>query len=147
MHVIAFRHVHYCSKVRSKKLSTKNKNLLIIYSPSVHSRCRWVCFFIGTGLEKFNIASLAHQWILCSEWVPSQWEPSVVSSQIKHCLQAKTVQNISKQIYWWMWKDNREWIYSLEEALFWIMDCCFGQNRQLFLTNTYCSFFTSQDTS
>ncbi len=35
--------------------------------------CRW-CFFIRTDLEKFSIASLAHQWILCSEWVPSEWE-------------------------------------------------------------------------
>ncbi len=25
-------------------------------------------------LEKFSIKSLAHQWILCSEWVPSEWE-------------------------------------------------------------------------
>ncbi len=23
---------------------------------------------------KFSITSLAHQWILCSEWVPSEWE-------------------------------------------------------------------------
>ncbi len=44
------------------------------YSPSGHSRCRWVCFFIGIDLEKFCITSLAHQWILCSEWVPSEWE-------------------------------------------------------------------------
>ncbi len=29
--------------------------------------------FIRTDLEKFNITSLAHQWILCSEWVPSEW--------------------------------------------------------------------------
>ncbi len=27
-----------------------------------------------TDLEKFSITSLAHQWILCSEWVPSEWE-------------------------------------------------------------------------
>ncbi len=33
-----------------------------------------VCFFIKTNLEKLSIASLAHQWILCSEWVPSEWE-------------------------------------------------------------------------
>ncbi len=31
-------------------------------------------FFIGTDLEEFSITSLAHQWILCSEWVPSEWE-------------------------------------------------------------------------
>ncbi len=35
---------------------------------------RWVCFFIWTDLEKCSIISLSHQWILCSEWVPSEWE-------------------------------------------------------------------------
>ncbi len=43
-------------------------------SPSGHPRD---CFFpIRTDLEKFSITSLAHQWkwILCSEWVPSEWE-------------------------------------------------------------------------
>ncbi len=29
---------------------------------------------IGTDLEKISITSLAQQWILCSEWVPSEWE-------------------------------------------------------------------------
>ncbi len=33
-----------------------------------------VCFFMGTDLEKCSIPSLAQQWILCSEWVPSEWE-------------------------------------------------------------------------
>ncbi len=28
----------------------------------------------SSDLEKSNITSLAHQWILCSEWVPSEWE-------------------------------------------------------------------------
>jgi len=37
-----------------------------------HPRCRLVCFFIGTDLEKFSITSLAQQWILCREWVPSE---------------------------------------------------------------------------
>ncbi len=45
-----------------------------MYSPSSCPRCRWVCFFIRTDLEKISITSLAHQWILCSEWVPSEWE-------------------------------------------------------------------------
>ncbi len=31
-------------------------------------------FFIRTDLEKCSIPSLSHQWILCSEWVPSEWE-------------------------------------------------------------------------
>ncbi len=28
----------------------------------------------GTDLKKFCITSLPHQWILCGEWVPSEWE-------------------------------------------------------------------------
>ncbi len=43
-------------------------------SLSGHPRCKWVCFFIWTDLKKCSIPSLAHQWILCSEWVPSEWE-------------------------------------------------------------------------
>ncbi len=41
--------------------------------PSGHPKCKGVCFFIWTDLKKFSIISLAHQWILCSEWVPSEW--------------------------------------------------------------------------
>ncbi len=43
-------------------------------SVSGHPRCRQVFFsLIGTDLEKYIITTLAHQWILCSEWVPSEW--------------------------------------------------------------------------
>ncbi len=52
----------------------KNENFPKMCSPSGHPRCKWVCFFIGTDLKKFSITWLAHQWILCSEWVPSEWE-------------------------------------------------------------------------
>ncbi len=38
-----------------------------------NARCRWFSFFIITDLEKFCLISLAHRWILCSEWVPSEW--------------------------------------------------------------------------
>ncbi len=31
-------------------------------------------FLIGIDLEKFSSTSLVHQRILCSEWVPSEWE-------------------------------------------------------------------------
>ncbi len=34
----------------------------------------WCDFFIKTDLEKCSITSLVHSWILCSEWVPSEWE-------------------------------------------------------------------------
>ncbi len=30
--------------------------------------------FLNEYLEKCSIASLAQQWMLCSEWVPSEWE-------------------------------------------------------------------------
>ncbi len=32
-----------------------------------------VWFFVGIDLEKCSIASLSQQWMLCSEWVPSEW--------------------------------------------------------------------------
>ncbi len=46
------------------------QNVVTLWS----SRCKWVSFFIGTDLKIFGITSLAHQWMLCSEWVPSESE-------------------------------------------------------------------------
>ncbi len=57
----------------ARNSSPKNENLLKMYSPSGHPRW-WVCFFIGTDLEKFSVRSHAHKWIFKSEWVPSEWE-------------------------------------------------------------------------
>ncbi len=31
-------------------------------------------FVSSSDTEKFSITSLTHQWILYSEWVPSEWE-------------------------------------------------------------------------
>ncbi len=31
-------------------------------------------FVSSSDLEKCSITSVAHQWMLCSEWVPSEWE-------------------------------------------------------------------------
>ncbi len=42
--------------------------------------------------DKFSITSLAHQWILCSEWVPSEWE----SKQLWKC--SKTNYNLQSII-------------------------------------------------
>ncbi len=42
-----------------------------MYSHSGHPRCRGVS---SSDLEKCSIISLAQQWMLCSEWVPSEWE-------------------------------------------------------------------------
>ncbi len=51
--------------------SPKRENkMLTIYSPwTIQDVDKF--FSIGTDLDKFSIASLAHHWILCSEWVPS----------------------------------------------------------------------------
>ncbi len=68
-----------------------------VYPCSHHYSCccgasghpRWgvdVCFFIRTDLEKCIITSLAQQWILCSEWVPSEFESKqlIKKSQVIH---------------------------------------------------------------
>ncbi len=52
------------ASLTSLKKQFTQKHLLKMSSPSGQPRFSWVCFFIGT----------AHQWILCSEWVPSEWE-------------------------------------------------------------------------
>jgi len=53
-----------------------------MYSPSGHPRCRWVFLFIRTDLEKCSIISLAHYWIFCSEWVPSEYKQLIKTSQV-----------------------------------------------------------------
>uniref|UniRef100_A0A673IAZ5 Calcium channel, voltage-dependent, beta 3b n=1 Tax=Sinocyclocheilus rhinocerous TaxID=307959 RepID=A0A673IAZ5_9TELE len=40
---------------KTAQSSPKNENLQKMYSPSVHSRCRLVCFLIRKDLEKFSI--------------------------------------------------------------------------------------------
>ncbi len=40
----------------------------------VGNPARWVCFFIKADFEEKS-----HQWSLCNEWVPSEWD------------------------YWWLW--------------------------------------------
>ncbi len=38
-----------------RNCSPKNENLLKMYSPSSHARCRWICLLIWTDLEKFSM--------------------------------------------------------------------------------------------
>ncbi len=66
----------------------KKRTFAEIYSHLALPRCRWSCLLIGTDLEKFIIPSLSHQWILCSEWGPSEWE----SKQLYH---------ITPDVTWW----------------------------------------------
>ncbi len=63
----------------------KNEHLLNIYLSSGLPR-RWVgFFFLGKDLEK----GLMDQWILCSEWVPSEWESKQLIKTITIILSIK----------------------------------------------------------
>uniref|UniRef100_A0A8C1ILD8 Rab GTPase-activating protein 1 n=1 Tax=Cyprinus carpio TaxID=7962 RepID=A0A8C1ILD8_CYPCA len=73
----------YRSEENAKKL------MELACSMKEMNRCRRVCFFIRTDLEKFSIASLVQQWMHCSEWVPSEQE----SKQL-----IKTTKNVKKQM-------------------------------------------------
>ncbi len=44
------------------------ENLAIVHSNIAPSE------FSSSDLEKCSLASLSQQWMLCSEWVPSEWE-------------------------------------------------------------------------
>ncbi len=54
--------------------------------------------------------------------------PALQVNALPTRLSAPTVQNSSKQIFWWilMWQDNRGWTLSPEEVLLWIIDWYFG---------------------
>ncbi len=41
-------------------------------------------FVSSSELQKFSITSRAQQWILCSEWVPSEWESADKKITIIH---------------------------------------------------------------
>ncbi len=64
------------------KSSTKNENVLNMFSPSGHQRSGCVCFFIrfvemclSNGCSAVNgCRQNESRWMLCSEWVPSEWE-------------------------------------------------------------------------
>ncbi len=55
-----------------------------MYSASGYTKGRWVCFFIKTDLDKFSLASLAHQLFLCSEWVPSEFKQLISNITVIH---------------------------------------------------------------
>ncbi len=79
-------------------------------------------FFIRTDLEKFNIASLAHQWILCSEWVPSEWESKQLiktstsnphdSSPSINILWSEKLRVYKKQIHWGVFNSKQSFLAS-----------------------------------
>ncbi len=71
---------------RCRTNETQHLNdFLKIYSASGHPRCRWVCFFIRTYLEKCSFTSLAHKNITKQWWLfglfTCKWD-SIVLQQI-----------------------------------------------------------------
>ncbi len=79
----------FCAHIGSERLQKPTRTNIwwkCTHPQTIEVRCRWVCFLIRTDLEKFSITSLDHRWILCSEWVPSEWESKhlIKTSQIIH---------------------------------------------------------------
>ncbi len=68
----------------SRRLICKN-TFLFLFKGISHLKMN-ICWYFLSDLEKCWIASLAHQWILCSEWVPSEWESKqlIKTSQVTH---------------------------------------------------------------
>ncbi len=105
--------------------STKNENLLKIYLPSSHQRCRWLCFFIWTDWEKFSLTSLAHQF---SEWVPSKYH-FIIHNNASSSEKVYPLLSSHNKIHWYTCLElfslvNGTWdeiTFSLEKIL-WIED-------------------------
>ncbi len=78
-----------------------------------HLRCRLVCFFIGTDMEKNIVTLLPHQWIICSEWVPSEWEskrhdnPQVIHNKLTSCKAKRWVFVVNKSTITMFLTSNR----------------------------------------
>ncbi len=174
---------------------------LIIFKGIVHPKMKICLMSLFLHQICRNVASsVAQQWMLCSEWVPSEWEskqlikthnPQVIhttpvhqltsgedksctfirnksiiktfltsncrfqlkyesiihnnasssekvfwsesgekSAQIKHCLQAKTVQNRSKQVCGWilMWETTGDGLFLWRDGL---QTCILARNNSL----------------
>ncbi len=71
--VLCFSISVYCIGIWLKNCKRNSSPKNLIFWPQIQDVDK-KNIFIGTDFEKFSITSLAHQWILCSEWVPSEWE-------------------------------------------------------------------------
>ncbi len=85
-----------------------------IYSPSDHPRCRLV--FLHQIWRKVAFKSLAHQWMLCSEWVPSKWESKQL---IKHHNNPQVIHLISIRLFL---DSHSDGTHSLQSIHWWASD-------------------------
>ncbi len=72
-----------------KQLSTQ---IFSVNCPSGHSRRR--CMFLSRNNLKKLAFSFAHQWILWSEWVPSEWESKILKNNHKQSTQTNLEVNL-----------------------------------------------------
>ncbi len=112
----------------------KNENVLKMYSTSGHLICRWVCFFMRTNMEKYSSTSLAHQWILCMEWVPS--DPLVSKYVMLNYSKSVPVMK-KKSIYWiaWGWAYFQQMLISGVKYSFSAVSCSDIRKRAVFKWN------------
>ncbi len=89
----------------------------------------------SSDLEKCSIASLAQQWMLCSEWVPSEWESDknitiiihttpvhqLMSSEDKSCVY-HGLEGSLQSIHWWASDVKLYFFKSDEDKLIYILD-------------------------
>ncbi len=109
-------------------------------------------FVSSSGLEKCVSASVSHQWMLCSEWVPSEWESDknitithttpvhqFMSCEVKNCVFIRNKSLIFKTV-WLSWIVNSAWSFSPENAILWI-DLYFIQEQSFEVQNALCMMY------
>ncbi len=145
-----------------------------MFSASGHPRWERVCFFTETELEKFSITAIAHQWILCSEWVPSEWEskqlinhhnnPQVIqlseklselqymwnmhrSSRLFSSVLVKTFQNTFIQICWWREQLGIKFFIRGRVIMHYVLSLKLNKLKYWWICflQTHIQLFTSQD--
>ncbi len=123
----------------------------IIQSSCTSNTTKWFNITAGLCLKHFSFKDLSSLSRYMKDFVMTVWDQIETRSlsesgekyaQIKHCLQAKPIQNSSKHICRWilMWEDNKQWTGGSE-----IMDYGFifdqkwqfkVKTMELFLVNT-----------
>ncbi len=106
---------------------------------------KWV-YLIRSDLEKCSITSLAHQWILCSEWVPAEWEHFSKSVHMKTNSSWKTWGLLHFQqtfLFWWTIPLKWTLIFP-DNSIFY---ACLGIARWWWFCHILCMFFNRSPVS
>ncbi len=114
------------------RVQTADKNITVIHTTLVHQLMSYTVKKCVCKKNDESFTSPLHITLLSPVKKSSCMNQVRNSAKIKHCLQAKTVQNSSKQIFWWilMWKD-KGWIFSMKKVLLWITDLAKSNSLKL----------------